>query len=200
MRSPRPKQLIETAGPEPSTPLESVRLQVGKVVGTHGVHGELRVQLTTDDPEHLATVRSMFLGEEHQPRRVLSFRMHGDRALVRLEGIATPEEGRRYAGLPLRISGRDARPLAPGEFYLYQLVGLRVLDESGTEIGRVTDVLETGANDVLVVTDAAGREHLFPHHADVVLDVRPAEGIMVVRPLIYYGEDSEPERESKLER
>lgn len=167
---------------------------MGKVVGTHGIRGELKVQLLTDDPEHLATVKSMYLGDEQQPRRVLGFRLHAGYALIRLEGITTPEEGRRYVGLPLRISGRDARPLAPGEFYLYQLIGLRVVDEAGNEIGRLTDVLETGANDVFVVTDSSGREHLFPHHADVVLDVRPEEGYMVVRPLRYYGEESESER------
>jgi 16S rRNA processing protein RimM len=190
---PQPKRLIETAGPEPGTPLEAVRLHVGNVVGTHGVRGELKVQLLTDDPEHLATVKFMYLGDEQQPRRVRGYRLHAGHALIRLEGITTPEEGRRYVGLPLRISGRDARPLAPGEFYLYQLIGLRVLDEAGNEIGRLTDVLETGANDVFVVTDSSGREHLFPHHADVVLDVRPDEGYLVVRPLRYYGEESEPE-------
>lgn len=188
-RTRRPQRLIETAGPDPSTPVEEVRLQIGTVIGTHGVRGELKVRLTTDDPEHLRTVKTMYLGDEENPRRVLSVRFHQGNALILLRGITTPEEGRTHVGKPIRISGKDARPLEPGEYYLYQLIGLRVLDESGAELGRVTDLIETGANDVFVVTSAAGKEELLPNLPDVVLDIRPADGVMVVRPLVYYDED-----------
>ena len=83
--------------------------------------------------------------------------------------------------------------LAPGEFFLYQLVGLDVRDESGAELGIVTDVLETGANDVFVISPAGGGpDLLIPHVPEVVLDIVPSEGRMVIRPPLYYGEDSEP--------
>lgn len=92
-----------------------------------------------------------------------------------------------HRGEPLRIAGTDARPLEPGEYYLYQLIGLQVFDEAGTALGAVTDIMETGANDVLVVAPPdGGADQLFPNHPDVVLDVDPNAGRMVVRPLVYW--------------
>jgi 16S rRNA processing protein RimM len=108
---------------------------------------------------------------------------------MRLSGISTPEEGRTFRGQPLRMAGTDAKPLPPGEFRLYQLVGLTALNEDGHPLGRVTDVLETGAHDVFVVTpEGGGSELLLPYHPDVILDIRPEQGQMIVRPLRYWDE------------
>jgi 16S rRNA processing protein RimM len=169
-------------------PLAAVRLTVGTVVGAHGVRGELKVRLTTDDPEHLrrGVVKRVWVGDEPGARRLLGVRLHAGQALVRVQGIATREAALALRGQPLRIAGADARPLAPGEFYLYQVIGLDAVDEAGRALGRVTDILETGAHDVFVVTPpAGGPDLLLPNHPEVVLDVRPAEGRMVVRPLVY---------------
>jgi 16S rRNA processing protein RimM len=185
-RDRRPARLIETAGPDPATPLAEVRLVVGTIVGTHGVRGELKVLLTTDDPEHLRTIKRVYVGDEPTPRRVLSLRFHDRFALMRVKGIPTPEAGAEFRGRQLRIAGTDARPLAPGEFYLYQLIGLSVVNEAGQPLGTVTDIMETGANDVLVVAPPdGGKDELYPNHPDVVLDVDPEAGRLVVRPLVY---------------
>ncbi|HEY7032862.1 MAG TPA: ribosome maturation factor RimM [Thermomicrobiales bacterium] len=182
----RPNRLIESAGPDPATPLAEVRLAVGTIVGTHGIRGELKVLLTTDDPEHLKAVKRVYVGEEQTPRRVIGIRFHDRYALVRLKGVPTPEAGKEFRGQPVRIAGTDARPLEPGEFYLYQLIGLDAVDESGQPLGVVTDIMETGANDVLVVAPPdGGKDQLFPNHPDVVLDVNPEEGRLVIRPLVY---------------
>src|SRR5262245_41885049 len=77
----RPNRRIETAGPDPATPLAEVRLVVGTIVGTHGIHGELKVLLTTDEPEHLKTIKRVYVGEEQTPRRVLGIRFHDRYAL-----------------------------------------------------------------------------------------------------------------------
>jgi 16S rRNA processing protein RimM len=159
------------------------------VVGTHGVRGELKVVVLTDDPEHLASLKRLWLGIEQQPRTVLGVRFHAGNALMRLSGITTPEEGRAFRGQPLRMAGTDAKPLPPGEFRLYQLVGLTAFTEDGRPLGRVTDVLETGANDVFVVApEGGGSDLLLPYHPEVILDIRPDEGRMVVRPLRYWDE------------
>jgi 16S rRNA processing protein RimM len=185
-RPPGPSRLIETAGPDPGTPLAEVRLTVGRIVGTHGVRGELKVRLTTDEPDHLTQIKRLWVGEERNPRRVLGVRFHAGFGLIRLKGISTPEIGDEFRGQTLQMAGTDARPLEPGEFYLYQLIGLAVFDEAGQSLGTVVDVIETGANDVLVVAPPdGGPEQLFPHHPDVVLDVRPDLGRMTVRPLVY---------------
>jgi len=163
-----------------------VRLVVGTIVGTHGIHGELKVLLTTDEPDHLKTIKRVYVGDEQNPRRVLGVRFHDRFALMRLRGIPTPEAGAEFRGQQVRIAGTDARPLAPGEFYLYQLIGLAVVDESGQPVGTVTDIMETGANDVLIVAPVGGGpDQLYPNHPNVVLDINPEDGKLVVRPLVY---------------
>jgi 16S rRNA processing protein RimM len=169
--------------------LAEVRLAIGTLGAPHGVHGELRLHLTTDDPEHAQTVKRVYLDGEEQPRRVIRLRRHGHEALIRLRGITTPEAARALQGRVVRIAGADARTPTPGEFFLYQIIGLKVADEAGAELGTVTDLLETGANDVFVVSPAGGDpDLLLPNVPDVVLEIVPAEGRMVVRPPLYYGE------------
>ena len=181
------RRLVDTPGPDPSTPLAETRLVVGRVIGTHGVRGELKVAIVTDDPEHLATLKRVWLGIEPRPRKLLGIRFHAGNALIRLSGIATPEAVREHRGQALWMAGTDARPLGPGEYRLYQLVGLEAVTEDGTSLGRVADVMETGAHDVFVVSPVAGGpDILLPYHPDVILDVRPDEGRMLVRPLVYW--------------
>lgn len=144
------------------------------------------MRLATDDPAHLTTIKHVFVGDEPQPRRLLGIRFHAGLALIRLPGVTSREQAAALRGEPVRIAGSDARPLAPGEFFLYQLIGLDVVDETGAPIGTVTDLMETGAHDVLVIAPAdGGKNLLLPNHPDVVLDIRPAERRMTVRPLVY---------------
>jgi 16S rRNA processing protein RimM len=184
-----PPRLSDTAGPDPSAPPERVRLTIGTILAPHGVRGEFKVRLQTDDPEHLLTIKRLYLGDETTPRTVLGVRLHAGNALIRLQGISTPETVERFRGTPLRIRGADARPLAANEYFLYQMIGLEVFDESGNRLGQVTDLIETGANDVLVIApDGGGTDILLPSHPDVIVAMDPAAGRIVVRPLSYYGE------------
>ena len=106
-----------------------------------------------------------------------------------MQGISSPETVKQFVGWPLRISGLDARPLAADEYFLYQVIGLDAFDESGNRLGTVADLIETGANDVLVITpDDGGADILLPSHPEVVLAMEPAAGRIVVRPLRFYGE------------
>lgn len=183
---PRIPRLVDTPGPDPATPPSQVRLTVGTIVGVHGVEGELKLRLATDDPEHLATIQRVYVGDEPRARRLLGVRLHAGQALLRLQGVVDPEGGHALRGQRVRIDGRDARPLAPGEYFLYQLVGLAAVDEAEAALGRVTDVIETGAHDVFVVTPAdGGVDLLVPNLPDVVLEIDPRAGRLVVRPLVY---------------
>jgi len=191
-RQPRPRRtpprLADTPGPEPDTPPRQVMLTVGTIVSPHGVRGEMNVRLQSDDPEHLLTIKRLYLGDETTPRAVLGARLHAGHALIRLQGVSTPETVDRLRGLPLRMRGSDARPLAANEYFLYQVIGLEAFDEAGARLGRVTDLIETGANDVLVVTPDEGADLLLPSHPDVILELDPSAGRLVVRPLTFYGE------------
>lgn len=181
------RPLGETPGPEPDTPLSNVRLAVGTIIGTHGVAGELKMRLATDDPEQLRRIKRVYVGDEEKTRRLLGVRFHQGMALIRVSGVSTPEQGAELRGQTIRISGRDARPLEPGEFYYYQVIGITAYDEAGEVLGTVSDILETGANDVFVISPAGGgKEILLPNIPDVVLDIEPAERRMTVRPLVYW--------------
>ena len=180
----RTRRLEETQGPDLDAEVEAVRLAVGVFVGVHGVRGELKLQLWTDAPDHLHTVKRVWVGEERAPRRLVGFRSTRDRGLVRLSNVMTPEVARTMVGQRLFIAGADARPLDENELFLFQLVGLRVVTESGEAIGTIGDVIETGANDVLVIRpEEGGQDVLYPHHRDFVVGVDLAARTMTVRPL-----------------
>ncbi|MCO5227394.1 MAG: ribosome maturation factor RimM [Thermomicrobiales bacterium] len=183
----RPPTLRETRGPEPTTPVEQVRLTVGRVGGSHGVRGEMRMHILTDEPEHLKKIKTVYLGERDTPITLESVRFTEKGALIKLEGTDTPEVAGRLSGLSVKISGADARPLQPGEYFLFQLIGLKVRDEQGTELGVVTDLIETGAHDVLVIGERPGTpdDLLVPNHPEFVLEMEPAAGYMIVRPPLY---------------
>lgn len=178
--------LIESAGPDPDTPLDQVSLTIGIVIGTHGVIGELKVRPVTDVPEQFEHLSAVYLGDEQRPRKVQNARFHAGNVLLKLRGIANPEDAAGVRGQPIRISGRDVLPLEDGEFLLYQLIGLDVFDESGTKIGTTIDLIETGARDVFVIRpETGGSEILLPNIDDAVLEIVPAERRMVVRLLEY---------------
>jgi 16S rRNA processing protein RimM len=150
---------------------EPAFLAAGKVRRPHGVHGEVVVELYTDFPERLRPKVKVYLGEKHLPLTLLSARIHNEGLLLGFEGIGTPEEAGRFRNQTLYVSAKTLPDLADGEYYFHQLVGLSVVDEDGKPLGTLTEIVETGANDVYVVTGATGTEVLLPAIPDVILDV-----------------------------
>ncbi len=158
-------------------------LAVGRVIKPHGVHGEVRVELMTDLPERFKWLKAVYVGERN-PRRVAveSVRFHQEFVLLKLAGYPTRTEAEALRNELLQVPEEEAIPLEEGEYFLHQLVGLEVLTESGRSLGRLTDVLETGANNVFVVVGPGG-ELLIPDIPDVVREVDVAGGRVVIRPL-----------------
>ncbi|HEV2127824.1 MAG TPA: ribosome maturation factor RimM [Thermomicrobiales bacterium] len=190
-----PKRLIDMQGPDPDAKVEDIRLTVGMLVGSHGVQGELRMTLQTDAPEHLLEIERVYLGDSDTPTALEGVRFHGDSALIFLEDVETPEEAKALRGTPVRIAGSDARPLEEGEYFYYQLVGLRAVTPEGDTLGVVVDMIETGAHDVLVIAPEGSRasrspasEVLIPHHESYVHEVDPKAGTIVVTKPVYSDE------------
>lgn len=179
--------LLETKGPEPTTPVEQVRLTVGRIGGAHGIRGEMRMHILTDSPEHLHTLKTVYLGERDTQIELENVRLTDKGALIKLVGTDTPEAAAKLSGLNVKIAGSDARPLEPGEYFLFQLIGLKVSGEDGELIGTVKDLIETGAHDVLVIGERPDSpdDLLVPNHPEFVLEMDPTEGTMVVRPPRY---------------
>lgn len=158
-------------------------LELGQIVGTHGVRGELRVQPWCDTPSFLCGFSTVYLGAEKKATRVLSARPHKNIALVRLEGITTVEQGDRLRGQILYLDRRDAK-LEKGVHFIQDLIGLKVVDaDSGKSYGTLTDVLQTGANDVYEVTGERGKTYLVPAIPPVIISLEPEEGFARIRPI-----------------
>jgi 16S rRNA processing protein RimM len=166
-------------------------LAVGKVRRPHGVTGDVLVELYTDFPERLQPNAVIYAGETHNPLTIRRQRTHNDGVLLAFDDFTTPEQVGRFRNQMLYIVLADAVELPEGEFYYHELLGLSVLDESGKPLGKVTEIMQTGANDVYVVTDDAGHEILLPAIADVILDVDLDSEIMKVHLLPGLVEDGD---------
>ena len=156
---------------------------IGELVGTHGIRGEARLRPFNRESEILGDVDHVFLLRGEAPARscrVESARPHGGVWLVVLEGVTTMEAVRAMVGTRVAVRERDLPALDDAQFYCYQLVGLAVVDEEGRGIGKVAEVLSTGANDVLVVIGERG-EHLIPMIDRAIAAIDLAAGSIVVR-------------------
>lgn len=162
-------------------------LELGKIVGTHGVRGEMRVQPWCDSPLFFQQFHTLyFSGSGERATQVLSSRPHGNVMLLRLEGVDTLEAAATLRGRILFMNREEAQ-LAPGDYFIQDLIGCRVVDaDTGRFYGTLTDVSATGANDVWHVKDPAGVERLMPAIPSIVIEtdidgeeirIRPIRGI-----------------------
>jgi len=167
-------------------------LVVGRIVAAFGTKGEIRVMPETNFPEaRFSTGVRLFVEREAEAFAVEQVRWHKGQALLKLAGIDDRDRAEELHGRYLRVPGEDLASLDEGEYYLFQLVGLAVVSDMGEELGSITEVLQTGANDVYVVPTAKG-ELLLPATAEVVREVDLAAGRLVAHllPGLMPGEPS----------
>ena len=141
---------------------EPVFLAVGKLRRPHGLHGEIIMDVLTDFPERLHLGMTLYVGPEHLPLRLRSDRRHTAALLVAFEGYDTPERAGELRNQLAYVTTADRPPLPEGEYYHHQLIGLKVISEQGEVLGKVTEILATGANDVYIVRAEIGSEILIP--------------------------------------
>jgi len=157
---------------------------VGEVTRPHGVRGALRVFPVTDFPERLLRLREVALvqGGRVRTMAVEAAEPAGRFVVMKLAGVDTPDDAAALRGATIEVPAADAVPLPPGQFYVFQIVGLRARTPGGEVLGEVVDVLRTGSNDVYVVRSASGTETLLPAVEGVIETVDLAAGEIVVRP------------------
>lgn len=155
-------------------------LVIGRVVAPHGVRGEVRVAVETDDPERFAGLETVYVGDAKRELRVVGVRAHQDRMLLLFAGIEDRNAAEALRGQLLYVAVDEVEPLEDGAYYYHEVEGLEVVDEHGARIGILREVLPTGANDVYVVKRPAG-ELLIPAIHGVVLSIEPERGRVVVR-------------------
>ncbi len=161
-------------------------LQVGIISSTHGVHGEVKVFPTTDDVNRFKKLKEALLRlptGEQLPLKIVSVKFFKQFAILKFEGYDSINDIEKYRGLSLYVARENAVRLAKDEYYIADLIGMRVVDEEGQELGELTDVMETGANDVYVITKPDGSELLLPAISQCILHVDVEEGFMRVHVL-----------------
>jgi 16S rRNA processing protein RimM len=158
---------------EPGSPIpgEPEFLVVGKLGKPHGIHGEIVMDVYTDFPDRLQAGVMVFVGPHYQRIQITKRRPHSRGLLLSLAGFQTREAVAELCNLIVFVRTADRPKLEEGEFYHHQLLGLKVIDEEGTSLGKITRILETGANDVYVVQSESGTEVLIPAIDSVILDI-----------------------------
>jgi 16S rRNA processing protein RimM len=160
---------------------EPVYLSVGVLRRPHGLRGEMLMEVLTDFPQRLRVGTRLFVGETHAQATLASVCGHNDGLLVRFRGVETPEQAAKHRGKPVFVRAEDRPPLPEGEFYHHEVIGLRVVNEADEELGILSEILITGANEVYIVKHPDGRELLLPAIEDVVLKIDPTAGLVRVR-------------------
>ncbi|MEP7292021.1 MAG: ribosome maturation factor RimM [Chloroflexota bacterium] len=160
-------------------------LLLGEILRPHGIRGELRMRVLTDYPERIAKLQTVYLADTPEPATVMPFqvegmRMNGEYGLLRLAGIADRDQADRLRALFVLVDMEHAVPLETGEFYLYQLIGLKVETGAGETLGTLVEVLETGANDVYIVDSPRYGEVLIPVTPDTIVKTDVDAGVLIV--------------------
>lgn len=148
-------------------------LRVGVISSTHGIHGEVKVFPTTDDVTRFKTLKQVILdtGKEQKILEIQQVKFFKNMVILKFKGYDTINEIEIYKGKDLLVTRDHAVKLAPNENFIVDLIGLSVITDEGQDFGTLTDVIQTGANDVYVVTTPEGKEVLFPAIPACVLDV-----------------------------
>lgn len=157
-------------------------LAIGRIVKAHGLRGEVSATVLTDFPERFETTEWVYLGDEYEATayRLESYRWHKQNVLLTLAGVSDRTQAEGLRGQFVQVPVEEAIALPEGSYYLYQLIGLKVVSTNGESLGVIGDIIETGANDVYVV-EKDGRQILLPAIPDVVKSIDITEGVMVVQ-------------------
>jgi 16S rRNA processing protein RimM len=167
-----------TSSGRSETPPLTDELIVGELVGPFGVAGEVKLYPLTDFPERLQRYRRLTLALPDGSRRevrILRARPHKNLWLLKLRDVNKPEEAEALRGARAIVPAERAEPLPEGHFYLHDVIGLRAVTAAGEELGTVTDVLRSPANDVYVIGDL-----LIPAVKAIVDRIDPAAGLLVI--------------------
>lgn len=172
---------METVGGKGNRQMENI-LQIGIITSTHGVRGEVKVFPTTDDVKRFKKCKEVILdtGKEHMTLEVESVKFFKNLVILKFKGLDSINDVEKYRKKSLYVTRENAVRLGRDEYFIADLTGLLVLNETEEKIGVLKDVMETGANDVYVIDMTDGRELLLPAIKQCVLDVNLDEGFIKV--------------------
>lgn len=150
-------------------------IEAGKIVNTHGVRGEVKIQVWLDSPEFLRRFKTVYI--DGKPVKMLSSRTHKNFVIALLEGVEDVNAAMCLKNKTVFID-RDEAKLPEGAYFLQDIIGARVIDENGAEIGTLDDILETPASDVYIVRGET--EHMIPAVPEFILSTDAENGVIRV--------------------
>jgi 16S rRNA processing protein RimM len=157
-------------------------LKVGQIVNTHGVRGEVKVYPLTDDLKRFDKLKFVFIksGDQYKKVQVQGVKYVKAMAVLKLSGIESMNDAEKYRDMYIYIDRENAIKLPEDTYFIADLIGMDVLDGSGNPLGKLTNVISTGSNDVYEIKPEAGKSFLIPAIGDVVKDVDVVNKKMVV--------------------
>lgn len=164
-------------------------LLIGQVLRPHGIRGELRLKVLTHYPERVATLETVLLGHDPEAPQAKRYgveraRLHQDYIILKLDGVDSRDAAELLREQFVMVSLEDAVPLEEGEYYFFQLIGLKMYSAEDDEyLGEVTEILETGANEVYIVQSPRYGEILVPAIPSVVQTIDLEAGRIIITPL-----------------
>ena len=160
-------------------------LELGQIVGTHGVRGEMRLNPWTDSPDFVKQFKTVYYDNTgRNPVKVVSARTHGNIVLIKLDGIDSVDAASAMRNRIIYMRRSDAK-LKAGTYFIEELIGCEVFDseDDTKKYGVISDVSETGANDVWHITDEKGAEYLIPAIKEIVIKTDVEENRVVIKPM-----------------
>ena len=162
-------------------------LKIGQIISTHALKGEVKVYPTTEDVRRYDDLDKVYIDSPFGKEClwVERVRYFKNLVIVKFKGLDRIEDVERLLKKELFVSREDAIPLGENEFFICDVIGLKAVTDEGRELGVVSDVMETGANDVYIIAkkDDPKAELLLPATKEVILEISPQKGIMTVHML-----------------
>ncbi|PKM76641.1 MAG: 16S rRNA processing protein RimM [Firmicutes bacterium HGW-Firmicutes-15] len=158
-------------------------IKIGKINGTHGYKGAVKVELLTDFPQRFKNLQKVKISQKNTvvELTIESCNSHQGKLLIKFKGIDSIEEAVKYRNAYLNVSADEIYPLPEGSFYHFQLIGMKVYDLEIGYLGQLIDIIETGANDVYVIKSDVYEEILIPAIKEVIREVDLASMSMHVK-------------------
>lgn len=163
-------------------PNKDEQIIIGEIVNTQGHLGEVRVWPTTDFPERFRELKEVYInaGGKLTTYHIERVRYHKQFVIVKFTEVPDMNSAEALKGALLQIDREALIPLPADTYYFFDIIGLKVFTDAGDNLGTITDIIQTGGNDVYVVKPPAGRDILIPALKQVVKEINPAEKKMIV--------------------
>ncbi|MGM8211777.1 ribosome maturation factor RimM [Virgibacillus sp. W0430] len=156
---------------------------IGKIVNTHGIKGEVKVKRITDFEERFSIGETVYVRDEKgndMPLIIDGHRVHKQFDLLRFKEMDTINDVEKFKGSYLKVKEEQLKSLAENEYYYHEIIGCEVKTTTGEKLGIIESILSPGANDVWVVKQANGKEALIPYIADVVKQVNVDDKVVII--------------------